>query len=137
MRKKMLKRKNDMSATTKNIMGIVMSAVIGTVISLILSLVFSYIFANVEILTNSVSAIFIVCIMFGEFFCGIFSSRLTAFKGIISGVLSSILYSLIITVIMLFFANGRLSTNTLFLYIGILVVGIIGGICGANIKRRK
>lgn len=137
MRKNVLKRKNDMSITTKNIIGIVLSAIIGMVISLILSLIFSYIFANAETLTNSVGALFIACLMLGGFFCGMFSSRLTAFKGIVSGVLSSILYSLIITVIMLFFADGRLSANTLFLYIGIIVVGIIGGICGANIKRRK
>lgn len=137
MRKKVLKRKNDMSVTAKNIIGIVLSAVIGTVICLILSLIFSYVFANAETLTNSVGAIFVACIMLGGFFSGIFSSRLTAFKGIVAGTLASILYSLIVTVIMLFFADGRLSANTLFLFIGIIVVGIIGGICGANIKRRK
>lgn len=137
MRKKVLKRKNDMSATARNIIGIIISSVIGAVICLILTLVFSYVFANAEVLTNSVSAIFIACIMLGGFFCGALSSRLTAFKGIVSGILTSILYSLIITVIMLFFSDGRLSGNALFLYIGIIIVGIIGGICGANIKRRK
>lgn len=137
MRKKVLKRKSDLSITTKNIIGIVLSAVIGAALSFILTLVFSYIFANAETLTNSIGAIFIACIMLGGFFCGIFSSRLTAFKGIVSGVLSSILYLLTITLIMLFFADGRLSADTLFLYIGIILVGIIGGICGANIKRRK
>lgn len=137
MRKKVFKRKNDMSSTAKNIIGILLSVAIGILIAVILSLIFSYIFANAETLTDSVGAIFVACIMIGGFFCGIFSSRFTAFKGIVSGVISSIIYSLIITVIMLFFTDGKLSVNTLFLYIGAVIVSIIGGICGANIKRRK
>lgn len=137
MHKKALKKKLDMSSTTKNIIGLLISAVFGTIITVVVSLLFSYIFANAETITNSVSAIFVGCIILGGFFCGIFSSRLTALKGIISGVISSIIYLLIITVIMLFFTDGKLSASTLFLYIGTIVVTVIGGICGANIKRRK
>lgn len=136
MRKKMIK-KGDISSTTRNITGIILSAAIGTVICMVISLAFSYIFANAEILTDSFKAFFVASVLLGVFFCGIFSSRLTYLKGIVSGVLSSIIYLLIITVIMLFFSSGKLSANTAFLYLGIIVVGVIGGICGANIKRRK
>ena len=137
MRKKVLKKKSDMSSTTKNIVGILLSAVCGAIFSVILTFIFSYIFTNAEIISKSVNAIFVGCVLLGGFFCGIFSSRLAALKGIISGIISSLIYSLIITVIMLFFAEGKLSASTLFLYIGTVVVSAIGGICGANIKRRK
>lgn len=137
MRKKVLKKKNDMSSTTKNITGILLSAIFGTIITVIFSFVFSYIFANAETISKSVGAIFVGCILLGGFFCGVFSSRITNLKGIISGIISSLIYSLIITVIMLFFTDGRLSASTLFMYMGTIVVSAIGGICGANIKRRK
>lgn len=136
MRKKVIK-KGDMSSTAKNITGIIFSAAIGTAICLIISLIFSYCFANAEILTDSFKAFFVASVLLGVFSGGIFSSRLTSLKGIVSGILSSTIYLLIITVIMLFFSSGKLSANTAFLYLGIIIVGIIGGICGANIKRRK
>lgn len=137
MRKKVLKKKSNMSSTFKNITGILFSASIGTVICLMISLVFSYIFTKSETISDSVGAIFVACVLFGGFFGGIFSSRFTTLKGIVAGVISSLVYSLIITVIMLCFAEGRLSANTIFLFVGTIVVSVIGGICGANIKRRK
>lgn len=137
MRKKVIKKKTEMSSTAKNVTGIVLSSVIGVIITLIISLFFSYIFTNSQTITDSVKAFFIGSVLLGAFFCGLLSARITSFKGIVSGAISSIIFALIITVIMLFFANGRLSANTLFLYIGVIIIGLIGGICGANIKRRK
>lgn len=137
MRKKVFKKKKDISPISKNLIGITLSTIIGTVIALVLSFLFSYIFANAEIISNSVGAMFIACVLVGGFFCGIFASRLTTFKGIIAGIITSLIYSLFITVIMLFFSDGRLLANTIFLFIGIIIVSAIAGICGANIKRRK
>ncbi len=137
MRKKVLKKKNDIPLTAKNIIGILLSGIIGAIVAVIISLIFSYIFANAETVSKSISAIFVGCILLGAFFCGFFSPRLTMLKGIVSGILSSLLYLFIITVIMLFFTNGRLATSMLFMYAGTIVVSTIGGICGANIKRRK
>lgn len=137
MRKKVFKKKKDMSPISKNIIGMTLSAIIGTVIALALSFVFSYTFANAEVLSDSIGAMFVACVLAGGFFCGIFASRLTTFKGIVAGILVSLIYSLFISVIMLFFSNGKLSANTIFLFIGTIIVSAIAGICGANIKRRK
>ena len=135
--RKIIKKKNDISSFNKNLIGLSLSAVVGTIISVILTLLFSYIFANSETLSDSISVIFVACILFGGLICGIVSARLTEFKGIISGIISSVVYFLLITIIMLFFADGRLSATTFLLCLGIFVVSIIGGILGANIKRRK
>lgn len=137
MRKKVFKKKKDISPISKNVIGMTLSAIIGTVIALMLSFLFSYIFANAEVLSGSIGAMFIACVLVGGFFCGIFASRLTKFKGIIAGILVSLIYLLVITAIMLFFSDGKLSANSIFLFIGTIIVSAIAGICGANIKRRK
>ena len=135
--RKTIKKKKDISSFNKNIIGLGISAIVGTVISVILTLLFSHIFANSETLSDSISVIFVGCIIIGGLSCGIISARLTEFKGIISGIVSSVIYLLIITIIMLFFTDGRLSATTLLLYLGTSIASIIGGILGANIKRRK
>ena len=135
MRKKVIK--NNMSGLNKNLIGLGISSVSGTIIAVILSFIFSYIFANAETLSESMGAVFVICIFIGGLICGIISARLTNLKGLVSGSIASIIYLLLITIIMLFFANGRLSATTLFLYLGTVIASIIGGIFGANLKRRK
>lgn len=135
--RKIIKKKKDISSFNKNLIGLGISAIFGTIISVILTLLFSYIFANSKTLSDSISVIFVACILVGGLICGIISARLTELKGIISGIISSVIYFLLITIIMLFFADGRLSATTFLLCLGTYVTSIIGGIGGANIKRRK
>ena len=135
--RKIIKKKNNISSVNKKLVGIGVSSTAGTVITVILTILFSYTFANSETLSNSIGVIFIGCLLVGALICGVISSRMTDFKGIIAGVVSSHIYCLLITVIMLFFSDGKLSANTFFLYLGICFTSAIGGILGANIKRRK
>ena len=137
MRNKVLKTKNDIPPIRKNIIGLLISGFVSAIISVLFTFIFSYIFVNTETISESLRPMFIGCILLAGFFCGVISSRLTTFKGLISGIISSSIYLLIITIIMLFFSDGRLSANMLFMYFGAILVSGMGGICGANIKRRK
>ena len=135
--RKIIKKKNNISSVNKKIIGLCISSFIATLITVILTILFSYIFAHIETLSSSISAIFICCVLAGAILCGSISSRITDFKGIIAGVLSALIYCLLITIIMLFFSDGKLMSGTLFLYLAICLTSTIGGILGANIKKRK
>ncbi len=137
MHKKTTKRKNDISVVTKNIIGIGMSSLIGLIIVIILTLFVSAIISKAAVMSNTLSAYFIGCVMIGGIIAGFIASKMCGFKGIISGVVSSIPYGFGITVLMLIFSHGRLSPKTIILYIGILVCTAVGGIISANTKRRK
>ncbi len=138
MRKKQNKHsKNNMDENQKRITGLCSASFIGMAITVILTLFLSYILSKSPSISNSVNVFFIASILIGVFVCGFTASRLTRLKGIICGAASSVIYLLIITVIMLFVNNGRLAPTTLFMYLGALLLGIVGGILGANLKRKK
>ena len=137
MLKKTTKRKNEIPITTKNIVGIGVSSLVGLIIVVILTLFASAIISKSAVMTSSIGAYFIGCVMIGGIVVGFSASKMCEFKGIVSGVISSIPYSFGVTILMLIFSHGQLSSKTILLFIGIIICSTIGGIVSANTKRRK
>lgn len=137
MRKKLSKKKKEMPLVTQNIIGILLSCFIGLVMTVIFTGLLSIALTKSSVITDTVGAYFIGCVMLGAVIAGFIASKRCTFKGILSGFVSSILYSLFVTVVMLFFSNGQINSKTVFLYAGIILCSVIGGILSANTKRRK
>lgn len=137
LKKRTSKRKKDIPIVNKNFLGLSISNFAGLVFVVILTLLLSAIISKTAILTNSIGAYFICSIMISSIVVGFIASKKSELKGIISGVVSSIIFSFIVTILMLLFSRAQLSSKTIFLYIAIVICGTIGGIVGANTKRRK
>ncbi len=137
MRKKAIKRKNDMPIMAKNIVGICISSLIGLILVIILTLFMSAIISKSAVMSNTLPAYFLGCVMIGAIIVGFIASKMCKLKGFVSGLISSIPYGFGITVLMLIFSHGQLSSKTILLYIVIIVCSVIGGIISANTKRRK
>ena len=137
MRKKAIKRKNDMPIMAKNIVGICISSLIGLILVIILTLFMSAIISKSAVMSNTLPAYFLGCVMIGAIIVGFIASKMCKLKGFVSGFISSIPYGFGITVLMLIFSHGQLSSKTILLYIVIIVCSVIGGIISANTKRRK
>lgn len=137
MRKKIVRRKQDIPLTTKNLVGILISSGIGMLTIIILTLMVSLILTKSSVISDSVGAYFIGCIVFGSLVNGFIASKQCSFKGLVSGIISSIPLAFFITIFMLIFSHGQLSSKTLILYSGIVVCSALGGIFSANTKRRK
>ena len=137
MRKKNFKRKNEMSLPLKNIIDLMISSVIGVIFTVFLTFVISFIISKSENLPNYTAVLFLLCVAIGNTLGGFIASKKCNFKGIISGILCSIPNSIIITIIMLFFTDGKISEKTIILFFIVLIFSTIGGIVGANTKRRK
>ncbi|MCH5190776.1 MAG: TIGR04086 family membrane protein [Oscillospiraceae bacterium] len=137
MRKKIARRKKERPVPIKNVIGIVVASAVGTVFTVLLTLICSYILMKSEVLSNTVGIYFIACVLCGALLSGFTASKKCTAKGILSGLVTSIPFSLTVIVIMLFFTKGQLAYNTLFLFLGIILFSTLGGIFGANTKRRN
>ncbi len=137
MRKKLAKRKKEVNIPTKNVLGILTANLIGTICAVIFTLLCSLLLQKAEILSGSLTVYFVVCITLGALINGFVAAKRCSIKGIFSGIISSLPYALIITVIMLFFSKGILNTNTIFLYLAVIIGSTVGGIFSANTKRRR
>ena len=137
MHKKIAKRKKETPISTKNIKGIMISNVIGIITIILLTIVGSFILTKSSTLVNSSAIYFIGSIAIGALITGFVASKKCEFKGVVSGIISSLILIFLLTIIMLVFSNGRLISQVAILYIEIVVFSTIGGIIGANTKRRK
>lgn len=137
MHKKIASRKKDRPIPIQNAIGIIIANSVGIICTVLMSLICSCILMKSTTLTNAVKIYFIACVVLGAFINGFIASKKCTTKGIISGLASSITFCLIIIIIMLFFAKGQLAFSTLFLCLGMVICSAIGGIFGANTKRRK
>ncbi len=137
MRKKIAKRKKELSVSTKNIIGILLASGVGFVSVIILTLIASLVLTKSSVLTNSIAIYFIGSVTIGALITGFIASKKCGFKGLVSGVISSLPLMFFITIIMLIFSHGRLIPETAILYFGIAIFSAIGGIISANTKRRK
>ncbi len=137
MKKRFLRRKNEMSNPIKNIVSLTVSSMLGNILTIILTFLISYIISKSENIPSYLGILFLFCIAAGNILSGIIASKRCNFKGIISGLICSFPNALIITIIMLFFSNSKISEKTLFLYLFIIFCSSVGGIIGANTKRRK
>ena len=137
MRKKIARRKRERPTPIKNAIGIATASVIGIICTVLLSVICSYILMKSEVLSDTVGLYFIACVLCGAILNGFTASKKCTVKGILSGLIASIPFSLTVIIIMLFFTKGQLSFNTLFLCLGIVLCSTVGGIFGANTKRRK
>lgn len=137
MKKRFLKRKNEMSMPMKNFVSLSISSVIGNILTIFLTFIISYIISKSENIPSYLGILFLFCIACGNILSGFIASKRCNFKGIISGLICSIPNALIITLIILFFSNSKINEKTLLLYLFIIFCSSVGGIIGANTKRRK
>lgn len=137
MPKKSFKRKNELSGPVKNFINLLFSSSLGLLSTIIITFIVSLIITSSSEYPKYTSVFFIISVIISCIISGFIASKKCNFKGIISGLLCSIPYSLFITVIMLFFTNCKLKESTIILYLIIIICSTIGGIVGANTKRRK
>lgn len=137
MRKKIAKRKIELPVTTKNIIGILLSSGIGFITVFLLTLAASLVLTKSSVISNSATIYFIGSVAISSLITGFTASKRCTLKGLLSGIIASLLLIVLITIMMLFFSHGRLIHETGFLYLGIIIFSAIGGIAGANTKRRK
>lgn len=137
MRKKIAKRKTELPVATKNIIGILLSGIVGFIMNILLTLIISFALTKSSVLSNSATIYFIASVAISSLITGFIASKRCTFKGVISGAVSSIPLIFLVTITMLVYSGGRLITETVILYIGIIIFSAIGGIISANTKRRK
>ena len=137
MRKNFSKRKNEQSATSKNITGLFLASGIGFISIVILTLFASLILSKTSVLTDSIAIYFIGSVSIGAIITGFIASKKCGYKGLVSGFIASLPLMFYITVIMLIFSHGRLISQSVILYLGVVIFSAIGGIISANTKRRK
>lgn len=121
----------------KNVIGITLSSVISIVILVILTALISLILLKSERIADSYIMYFYFCSVFSSLIGGFISSKSCTFKGIFSGLIASLAYNLMLTVILLFFSKGHIRADTGILYALSTLFFVLGGIGGANTKRRK
>ncbi len=136
MRKKLSKRK-EYPEIIENIIGISTSSVVGILVVFALTFLFSLILNKSQKLPDNFSWYLMGIILVGALVNGLISTIRCKLKGIISGVVSAVPFSLFITIALLVFSAGQIESKTGILYLLIFVVSTIGGILGANTKRRK
>lgn len=137
MRKKSKSKAKTDSALTKNILGIALSSAISITILGALTAIISVILLKSEQTADSYIVYFYCSSVFSAFIGGFISSKSCTLKGIFSGLISSLAYNLIITIILLFVSQGHLRADTGILYAVTTLFFVLGGIAGANTKRRK
>lgn len=136
MRKKLPKRK-EYPEIIENFIGFVFSNVISIAITLIISVLFSLLLNKSEKLPDNLSWYLMGIIFVGALINGFISTFRCRLKGIISGLVSAIPFSLCVTVALLCFSAGHISSKTGILHLIIFIASAVGGILGANTKRRK
>ena len=136
MRKKLVKRK-EYPEIIENLIGVAISSVVGVAISFLLSVFFSFIINKSQKLPENLSWYLMGTVLIGALVNGFLSTFRCKLKGIISGLTSAVLFSLFITVTLLAFSGGHIEGKTGVLYILIFVFSALGGVIGANTKRRK
>lgn len=136
MRKKLTKRK-EYPEIIENLIGITISSIVGITITFLLSMLLSFIINKSQYLPQNLSWYLMGAVAIGAFSNGFISTFRCKLKGIFSGLVSAILFSLFITVALLIFSNGHIESKTGLLFVFIFVFSTLGGILGANTKRRK
>lgn len=138
MRKKSKsKGKTTQSALTKNIIGIILSSVISFVILSVMTAVIALILLKSESVADSYIMYLYFSTVISAFIGGFISSKSCTLKGIFSGLISSVAFNLLLTVILLFASKGQIRADTGILYAVSTLFFVLGGIAGANTKRRK
>ena len=139
MQKRINKRKNEVKPSIKIIINFIKSSLIGVLFCLFLTFVFSIILANRPTLNSDMILLvyFVVSVLIGAIVNGFISSLSGLFKGIISGLISSVLYIIIILIFMLIASGNSINSYCLLLILGIIIFSTIGGIIGANLKRKR
>lgn len=136
MRKKLAKRK-EYPEIVENFIGITISSVVGVLITFLLSIFFSFLLNKSQKLPENLSWYLMGVVIIGALSNGVLSTFRCKLKGIISGLVSATLFALFITVTLLVFSNGQIEGKTGIIYLLIFVFSALGGVLGANIKRRK
>jgi len=115
--------------------------IIGISLGVISTVVFILLFAFIMLifkLDRAYSEAFAtVSVSLGGFISAFYISKKSGEKGYIIGGALGIVYFLIITLISLLISKGKISTNTLFHFVIIILSSAVGGIVGVNKKSKK
>lgn len=137
MRKNNKPKSKNSSFLSKNIIGITLSSIISIIILTLLTAIISLILLKSEKLADNYIIYFYFSAILSSFIGGFISSKSCTLKGIFSGLISSLAFNLILTIILLFVSQGHIRADSCILYTITTVFFILGGIAGANTKRRK
>lgn len=138
MRKKLKpKGKTTDSALTKNIIGTALTSVISIIILSVLTSIIALILLKSETVAESYIMYFYFITVLSSFVGGFISSKSCTLKGIFSGLISSVAFNFFLTIILLFASKGHIRADTGILYAVSTFFFVLGGIAGANTKRRK
>ena len=137
MLKNNIKPKNELPLYIKNVINLLISSLIGILFAIIMTFIFSFILSHSESLSKITNLYFIISVYSGGLICGFIATKLLSYKGFVSGLLSGIPFSLIIVILMIVISKQILNVFSYIFILGIIIVCTIGGIIGANTKRRK
>lgn len=137
MRKKIAKRKKELTMPVKNITGILTANAVAIICISLFSLLCSLLLMKSQVLPNSLALYFIAGIALGSLINGFIAAKRCTAKGIISGLISGVPLAFIITIFMLIFTKGQIDTKALIAHGTVLICSTFGGIFGANTKRRR
>lgn len=137
MQKKQRKKVKVSSGISGNVIGILISALSAIIITFLLTALIAFLQLKSEKIADSYIMYFYFCAVSSSFIGGFISSKKCTFKGVISGLVTSLIYNFILTVILLFVSSGKLRADTGILYAITTAFFALGGIAGANTKRRK
>lgn len=137
MHKKIVKRKNEINPSMKNLVAILTSNAISLVCTVFLTAICSLILMKSQVLSDSLTPYFVGCLAIGSLINGFISAKKCSLKGILSGLISAVPFAFVIVIIMIFFTRGQLAPNTFLVLLTALVCSTLGGIFGANTRRRR
>lgn len=125
------------TSTQKNIKAFSISLAVSLILFVSLSLVLSLILLKSPNPVNSYIMYFYGLSSIPAFIGGFISSKSSTLKGIISGLISGVIYLLVITLVLLIVSKFHIRADILIYYLIEVIFACIGGISGANTKRRK
>lgn len=115
---------------------ILLGMAISTVISIILLIVFSLILVKSDISENCIDSAIIIITGVSIFIGTFFSNMKLKKSGILNGLLASAIYIGILYILSSAINNDyTITQNSIYMIITGIVLGVIGGIVGVNIKK--
>lgn len=137
MHKKMAKRKKEPEIPVKNILGILIANTAALIVTILVSLLCSALLLKSPTLSSNLSIYLVACVGIGALLNGFIAAKKCSLKGVISGLASAVPYTFFVTVVMLIFTKGQLDSKTLIADLSAVICSAVGGIFGANTRRRR
>ncbi len=132
----MSKERKIKSKSDRSVRKIITSAIIGFLLFLILSAISAAIIANSNMDLNNIKYFFIIALLISSFSASLIAAYTNRnMKGLIVGLLTSFLLTFVVMLITVIANAAQIATIGYALFILSVIIGIPGGIIGANLNQ--